>query len=55
MNQEIYGKLAHKLDAIPNSFGFPQTESRVEVKILVKIYTLEEAALASGMQVARAS
>jgi len=55
MNQEIYRKLAQKLDAIPNGLGFPQTESGVEAKVLAKIYTLEEAALASGMQVARAS
>jgi ferredoxin len=48
MNQEIYRKVAQKLDAIPN--GFPQTESGVELKILAKIYTFEEAALASEMQ-----
>ena len=51
MNQEIYRKLAQKLDAIPNGFGFPRTESGVEVKVLAKIYTLEEAALASEMKV----
>ncbi len=48
MNQNVYKKLAQRLDAIPN--GFPETESGVELKILAKIYTSEEAALASEMR-----
>jgi electron transport complex protein RnfB len=48
MNYDAYRKLAQKLDAIPN--GFPQTESGIELKLLAKIYTPEEAALASEMQ-----
>jgi ferredoxin len=48
MSQNAYKKLARKLDAIPN--GFPETESGIELKVLAKIYTPEEAALASEMQ-----
>lgn len=48
MDQKIYKKLAQKLDALPN--GFPSTESCIELKVLAKIYTLEEATLASEMQ-----
>ena len=48
MNYDAYRKLAQKLDAIPN--GFPQTESDFELKLLAKIYTPEEAALASEME-----
>ena len=48
MSQTVYKKLARKLDSIPN--GFPQTESGIELKLLAKIYTPEEAALASEMQ-----
>ena len=48
MSHDAYRKLAQKLDAIPN--GFPQTESGVELKLLAKICTPEEAALASEMQ-----
>jgi len=45
MNYDAYRKLAQKLDAIPN--GFPQTESGIELKLLAKICTSEEAALAA--------
>ena len=48
LDQNVYKKLARKLDAIPN--GFPETESGVELKLLAKIYTPEEAALASDMR-----
>jgi len=48
MSQNVYKKLAQRLDAIPN--GFPETESGVELKLLAKIYTPEEAALASEMR-----
>jgi len=46
--QDAYIKLAKRLDAIPN--GFPQTTSGVELKLLAKMYTVEEAALASEMR-----
>ena len=48
MGQNVYKKLAKRFDAIPN--GFPETESGVELKLLAKIYTPEEAALASDMR-----
>lgn len=48
LNKNVYRKLAQKLDAIPN--GFAETESGIELKLLAKIYTLEEAALASQMK-----
>ncbi len=49
MSEDIYRKLAQRLDAIPN--GFPATESGVELRLLVaKIFTPEEAALASVMR-----
>jgi electron transport complex protein RnfB len=48
MSQDIYKKLARRLDAMPH--GFPETESGVELKLLAKIFTPEEAALASEMR-----
>jgi ferredoxin len=39
----VYKKLAQRLDTIPN--GFPATESGVELKLLAKLFTPEEAAL----------
>jgi ferredoxin len=43
-----YRKLALRLDAIPN--GFPATESGVELDLLAKIFTPEEAEIASVMR-----
>jgi Na+-translocating ferredoxin:NAD+ oxidoreductase subunit B len=43
MGDEVYRKLAKVLDTIPN--GFPPTESGVELKILKKIFTEDEAEL----------
>ena len=43
MSEEIYCRLAQRLDAIPN--GFPAAESGVELRLLAKIFTLEEAAV----------
>lgn len=40
----VYKQLARRLGTIPN--GFPATESGVELKMLAKLFTLEEAALA---------
>jgi ferredoxin len=48
VSQEIYNRLAQRLDAIPN--GFPPTDSGVELKILEKIFTPQEAGLASHMR-----
>lgn len=41
---DVYNKLAQKLDGLPN--GFPATESGVELRILQKIFTPEEAEMA---------
>ena len=43
MSDEVYHKLAKVLDTLPN--GFPSTDSGVEIKILKKIFTPEEAEL----------
>jgi electron transport complex protein RnfB len=48
MDQEIYRRLARRLDAIPN--GFPATESGVELRLLAKIFAPEEATLAGVMR-----
>jgi electron transport complex protein RnfB len=42
-----YQRLALELDRIPN--GFPKTDSGVELKLLAKLFTLEDAALASTL------
>lgn len=47
MSQDVYRQLAQQLDAIPN--GFPATESGVELRLLAKMFTPEEAALAAVM------
>jgi electron transport complex protein RnfB len=51
MSEDVYRKLAQRLDAIPN--GFPATESGVELRLLAKIFAPEEAALASVMRLGR--
>ena len=48
MEGDVYKKLAERLDAMPH--GFPETESGVELKLLRKIFTPEEAALFSDMR-----
>lgn len=47
MNREIYKKLAEKLDDLPNRY--PATESGIELRLLEKIFTPEEAELAAEM------
>lgn len=47
MNDSIYESLAEALDKLPN--GFPRTPSNVEIRILKKLFSPEEAALASQM------
>ena len=44
MNQEVYERLARHLDQLPG--GFPKTESGVELRILNRLFTEEEAELA---------
>jgi len=43
MNEDIYNKLASVLDTLPN--GFPEAKDGLEITILKKIFTPEEAAL----------
>ena len=45
--ESIYRKLQEKLDEIPN--GYPRTESGVELKLLAKLFSVEEAELAVSM------
>jgi Pyruvate/2-oxoacid:ferredoxin oxidoreductase delta subunit len=47
MTDTVYTQLADALDRLPN--GYPRTESGVEIKILQKIFSPEEAALASQL------
>lgn len=47
MTEDIYQRLAQALDRLPN--GFPRTPSNVEIAILKKIFSQEEAALASKL------
>jgi electron transport complex protein RnfB len=51
MTEDVYRRLAQRLDAIPN--GFPATESGVELRLLAKIFTPEEAALAAELRLSR--
>jgi len=48
MADEVYHKLARVLNTLPN--GFPATESGVEIKILKKIFTPEQAELFCEMR-----
>lgn len=48
MNVEVYRKLARRLDAIPN--GFPETPSGVELELLARIFSEEEARIAAEMR-----
>jgi electron transport complex protein RnfB len=48
MPENVYHKLAQRLDTIPN--GFSPTKSGVELRLLAKIFTPAEAALASVMR-----
>jgi ferredoxin len=47
MTDGVYERLAAALDRLPN--GFPRTASGVELRILARIYTPEEAALAAEL------
>lgn len=48
MSNDVYERLAQRLDALPN--GYPRTESGIELKILRKIYTEEEAEIACALK-----
>jgi Na+-translocating ferredoxin:NAD+ oxidoreductase subunit B len=48
MNQEAYKNLAERLDALPN--GFPATNNGAELRLLARLFTPEEAALASRLR-----
>jgi Na+-translocating ferredoxin:NAD+ oxidoreductase subunit B len=48
MSEEIYRRLAVVLDTLPN--GFPATENGVEIKLLKKIFTPEQAELFGEMR-----
>ncbi|MGD0276476.1 MAG: 4Fe-4S binding protein [Syntrophales bacterium] len=50
MSDEIYYKLAKVLDTLPS--GFPPTESSVEIRLLKKIFTPEQAELFCEMRLA---
>lgn len=47
MSDEVFEKLADALDRLPN--GFPRTRSGVEIPMLKKIFSVEEAAVACHM------
>jgi Pyruvate/2-oxoacid:ferredoxin oxidoreductase delta subunit len=51
MSQEAYKKLAKRLDALPN--GFPPTEDGAELRLLAKLFTPEEAELASLLRLTK--
>ncbi len=53
MTDEAYEQLAEALDRLPN--GFPRTPSRVEIKVLKKIFSPEEAALAGQLSMSMES
>jgi electron transport complex protein RnfB len=53
MQDEVYQRLAQKLDALPNRF--PGSQSGVELRLLKKLFTVEEATLACVMQLAAES
>jgi H+/Na+-translocating ferredoxin:NAD+ oxidoreductase subunit B len=48
MTQDAYERLATYLDSLPG--GFPRTESGVEIRILKRLFTEEEAALACHLR-----
>jgi electron transport complex protein RnfB len=47
MQEETYRNLARRLDEIPN--GFPASQNKVELQLLAKLFSPEEAGLASLM------
>jgi hypothetical protein len=47
MSQDTYKQLAEALDRLPN--GFPRTPSGVEIKLLKRIFSKEEAIVAGQL------
>jgi electron transport complex protein RnfB len=47
MSEDVFVRLAEVLDQLPN--GYPRTKSGVELRILKKIFSTEEATLAGGL------
>ncbi len=47
MTDDVYERLAKALDRLPN--GFPRTPSNVEIRVLKKIFSREEAELAGQL------
>jgi electron transport complex protein RnfB len=47
LTDDVYEQLAKALDKLPN--GFPRTQTNTEIKILKKIFTSEEARIASQL------
>ena len=45
MDENVYKHLAERLDALPNAF--PSTEDGIELRLLAKLFTPEEADLAA--------
>lgn len=53
MSDHVYEQLAEALDKLPN--GFPRTSSNVEIRVLKKILSPEEASIASRMSISMES
>lgn len=51
MNENPYIRLARRLDDLPN--GFPPTDDGAELRLLAKLYTPEEAAVAAELRLTR--
>jgi NAD-dependent dihydropyrimidine dehydrogenase PreA subunit len=47
LSANVFEQLAEALDRLPN--GFPRTSSNVEIRLLTKIFSVEEASLASQL------
>jgi ferredoxin len=47
-NEQLYRRLAERLDALPN--GFPPTDDGAELRLLAKLFTPEEADLAAQLR-----
>ena len=47
VNDNIYGQLAEALDRLPNCF--PRTKSNVELRLLKKLFSPEDASIAAQL------
>jgi hypothetical protein len=48
MSSDVYERLAQRLDELPN--GYPRTKSGIELKVLKKIFTEDEAEIACNLK-----